>query len=165
VGKEVAIVELGRQLSMGKNTVEKYLDLLEKVFVIYRIGGFNRNLRKEIAKSQRWFFVDNGIRNALIGNFKPLSIRDDVGALWENYIVTERMKRQAYLGADTRAYFWRTYDQQELDLVEEGGEDLNGYEIKWGRRRPSPPASWKKAYPKAGYHVIHPGNYLEYISR
>ena len=110
------------QLSMSKNSVERYLDLLEKAYVLYSRFGFSRNLRKEITKSRRYYFYDNGIRNGLIGNFNPLKLRDDVGALWENYIQAERMKRNLYFGRVANCYFWRTYDRQEIDLV----EDLDG---------------------------------------
>jgi hypothetical protein len=163
IGKEVSIAELGRQLGMSKNTVDRYLDLLEKVFVIYKRSAFSRNLRKEIAKNHRYYFFDNGIRNTLINNFNPLSLRDDVGMLWENYIVTERMKKQEYLGQSTNAYFWRTYDQKEIDLVEERQGELSGLEIKWRIGRIRPPKEWATAYPGASFEVIHPENYLGLI--
>ena len=163
IGKQVSITELGRQLSMSKNTVERYLDLLEKVFVIYRLSGFSRNLRKEITKSQRYFFYDCGVRNALIGNFNPLAVRNDQGELWENYIVTERMKRQEYLRCTTNSYFWRTYDKKEIDLVEEREGRLFGYEVKWKNERVKVPRDWTVSYPDASYEVIHRENYLQFI--
>ncbi|MDY6953523.1 MAG: ATP-binding protein, partial [Thermodesulfobacteriota bacterium] len=131
IGKEVSLNELGIQLAMSKNTVERYLDLLEKVFVIYRLSGFSRNLRKEVTKSHRFYFFDNGIRNALVQNFNPLALRNDVGELWENYVMAERFKKREYLRQASNSYFWRTYDKQEIDLVEEREGRLFGYEMKW----------------------------------
>jgi len=163
IGKQVSFAELGKQLSMSKNTVERYLDLLEKVFVIYRLSGFSRNLRKEITKSQRYFFYDTGVRNALIGNFNPLAVRNDLGELWENYIITERMKRQEYLREVTNSYFWRTYDKKEIDLVEERQGRLFGYEVKWKKERVKIPQDWTSGYPDATFEVIHRENYLKFI--
>ena len=163
IGKEVSLAELGRQIGMSKNTVERYLDLLEKVFVIFRLSGFSRNLRKEIVKNQRWYFYDNGIRNALINNFNPLNIRNDLGELWENYVITDRFKRQEYLRQPVNAYFWRTYDKKEIDLVEERRGQLFGFEIKWKSRTVTPPKDWLTAYPNATFEVVHQGNYLQFI--
>jgi len=163
IGREVSLAELGRQLGMSKNTVERYLDLLEKVFVIYKRSGFSRNLRKEISKNHRYYFYDNGIRNALINNFNPLGIRDDIGALWENYAITERMKKQEYLRQSVNAYFWRTYDKKEIDLVEEQRGKLAGFEVKWKRVRGTPPKEWTTAYPDADFQVVHQDNYLTFI--
>ena len=117
IGREVSFNELATQLGMSKNTVERYIDLLEKVFVIYRRNGFSRNLRKEISKNPRYYFYDNGIRNAVIGNFTPLNLRNDVGELWENYLITERMKKNEYEQRFRNSFFWRTYDRKEIDLV------------------------------------------------
>ncbi len=163
IGAQVSLTELGRQLAMSKNTVERYLDLLEKVFVIFRLSGFSRNLRKEITKSHRFFFYDNGIRNALIGNFNPLEIRNDVGQLWENYVIAERMKRQEYLRETTNSYYWRTYDKKEIDLVEERRGKLFGYEIKWTKSRAKAPKEWHDNYPAADFEIINKENYLQYI--
>ena len=163
IGKEVSLAELGRQLGMSKNTVERYMDLLEKVFVIYRRGGFSRNLRKEITKNHRYYFYDNGVRNALISNFNPLALRNDTGDLWENYVMTERMKRQEYLRQSVNAYFWRTYDKKEIDLVEEHEGRLFGFEFKWKPRRGKAPKEWETAYPGASFEVIHQDNYLDFI--
>ena len=164
IGAQVSLAELGRQLGMSKNTVERYIDLLEKVFVIFRLGGFSRNLRKEISKSHRFFFYDNGIRNALIGNFNPLEIRNDVGQLWENYIIAARLKRQKYLREATNAYYWRTYDKKEIDLVEERQGKLFGYEIKWAKSRTKAPKEWHENYPDAEFEIINKENYLQYLS-
>ncbi len=164
IGKEVSLSELGQQLQMSKNTVAKYLDLLTKVFVLFKVEGFSRNLRKEISKSSRWYFYDNGIRNAIIGNFKPLRNRSDVGELWENYLVTERVKKQHYHKLKATNYFWRTYDQQELDWVEINHDEISAYEFKWNERKKiKAPASFAKAYPDADFSVINPNNYLDFI--
>ncbi len=163
IGKEVSLTELGRQLNISKNTVDRYIDLLEKVFVIYRWGGFSRNLRKEISKNYRVYFHDNGIRNALIGNFNPVSLRNDIGELWENYVLTERMKANEYTEQVVNSYFWRTYNRNEIDLVEEQHGQLNGYEIKWQAKKIKPPPDWQNAYPGAGFQVIDRQNYLTFI--
>ncbi|WP_291318246.1 ATP-binding protein [Desulfonatronospira sp.] len=163
IGKEVSLAELGRQLGMSKNTVERYLDLLEKVFVIFKRSGFSRNLRKEIVKNQRYYFYDNGIRNALINNFNPLNIRNDTGELWENYVIAERLKRQEYLCRPVNAYFWRTYDKKEIDLIEECQGRLAGFEIKWSPGPAKPPLDWLSAYPDATFELIHQDNYLQFI--
>jgi len=167
VGSEVSVEELANQLkSISRNTVEQYLDLLTKVFVLYKIGGYSRNLRKEVTKSNKWYFVDNGIRNAIIQNFNPMSLRNDHGQLWENYILSERIKYQEYKGLNAENYFWRTYDQQEIDWVEQQETHLQGTEIKWNERkaRKKPPVAWSKAYPDAGFQTITPINYLNWIT-
>lgn len=163
LGNEVSYDELGKQLGMSKNTVEKYLDLLEKVFVIYRLGAYSRNLRKEVTKAGKWYFYDNGIRNAIIGNFSPLAIRQDVGALWENYLIGERRKTNFNKGLHNEFYFWRTYDKQEIDLIEESSEHLTALEFKWGNKAPSVPKVFQEAYPHAEYYVVNRDNYLEFI--
>jgi hypothetical protein len=164
VGKEVSLEELGKQLAMSKNTVERYLDLLSKVFVVFRIGGYSRNLRKEIVKNSRWYFYDNGVRNAIIQNFNRLDLRADVGELWENYLAIERKKYLNYRQIQCNHYFWRTYDQQEIDWIEEEGDQLRAFEFKYKNTKPpKAPAAWAKAYPQARYEVIHTGNYLDWI--
>jgi len=163
IGKEVSHQELGSSLNMSKNTVERYLDLLEKAFVIFERSGFSRNLRKEITKNHRYYFYDNGVRNALIDNFNHVSLRNDVGELWENYIVNERMKHNEYLGVYTNYYFWRTYDKKEIDLVEERGGKLYGYEMKWKKSKIKIPVDWKKHYPGADFKVVNHENYLDFI--
>jgi predicted AAA+ superfamily ATPase len=164
VGKEVSLQELGNQLQISKNTVERYLDLLAKVFVLFKVEGYSKNLRKEITKSNRWYFVDNGIRNAVINNLNRLDNRTDVGDLWENYLATERIKRQSYNQIECKNYFWRTYDQQEIDWLEEYGEDLKAFEFKWNSRKKAKiPAAFAKGYPSASFEVIDTGNYLDFI--
>ena len=165
VGKEVSITELGTALGLNRLTVERYIDLLAKPFVVFRIPGFSRNLRSEVTKTSRYYFRDNGIMNAVVNNFNPLSMRNgnDVGALWENYIVTERMKKQEYSRIISNNYFWRTYERQEIDLVEERGGRLYGYEIKYGKASPSAPSLWKENYPDATYQVISRQNHADFI--
>lgn len=165
LGQEVSLQELARQLGISKNTVESYLDLLSKVFVVYKVPGFSRNLRNEITKSNRWYFYDNGIRNAIIANFSRLDSRTDVGALWENYLASERIKYQNYTQKSVTNYFWRTYDQQELDWLEEENGILRGYEFKWNEnRKVKIPTAFAKAYPEANFEVINKSNYLDFIS-
>jgi len=163
IGKEVSFAELGSQLGMSKNTIERYLDLLEKAFVVIKLIGFSRNLREEISKNPRYYFYDNGIRNALINNFNLLDVRDDIGMLWENYIVMERIKKQEYSGIQANNYFWRTYDKKEIDFVEERGGKLCGYEIKWKEKKINAPKDWKNSYLNSEFKVISRNNYLEFI--
>lgn len=164
IGKEVSISELASNLRVNFTTVEHYLDLLAKTFVIIRVDGFSRNLRKEITKNSRYYFYDNGIRNALINNFNDLKTRNDVGQLWENYIVLERLKKRTYTQIFANQYFWRTYDQKEIDLVEEREGKLFGYEIKWGDKKIKEPKIWRKIYPNAEFEVINQENYFDFIA-
>lgn len=163
LGNEVSYDELGKQLGMSKTTVEKYLDLLEKVFVIYRLGAYSRNLRKEVTKAGKWYFYDNGIRNAIIGAFSPLAIRQDVGALWENYLISERRKANLNEELHKEFYFWRTYDKQEIDLIEESSNDLTALEFKWRNKIPKIPKAFQETYPHAKFYVVNKDNYLEFI--
>ncbi len=165
IGKEVSLEEVGRQLGMSRSSVERYLDLLSKVFVIYKVSGFSRNLRKEITKTSRWYFYDNGIRNTLIANFNPIALRNDIGELWENYLLSERIKFQQYTGMIVNNYFWRTYYQQEIDWVEERGGNLFAYEIKWKDKKVKIPSAWKDAYPDSEYSVISQDNYMDFITK
>lgn len=162
-GSEVSYDELGKQLGMSKNTVEKYMDLLEKVFVIYRLGAYARNLRKEVTKAGKWYFCDNGIRNALIGAFAPISTRQDVGILWENYLIGERRKANDNGCLHKNFYFWRTYDRQEIDLVEESGDTLTALEFKWGQKSPLVPKIFRETYPGSAFHVVNRENYLDFV--
>lgn len=164
IGKEVSLQELGNQLQLSKNTVERYLDLLSKVFILFKIEGYSKNLRKEITKSSRWYFFDNGIRNAIIGNYNTLENRTDVGDLWENYLAAERIKKQQYQQQIKQNYFWRTYDQQELDWVEQEAETLEAFEFKWNiNKKQKIPTAFAKAYPTASFTTITPENYLDFI--
>lgn len=165
MGDELSYEEVGKQLGISKNTVERYLDLLQKVFVLYRLGGYSKNLRKEVTKSSKWYFTDNGVRNAVIRNFEPLSRRTDIdrGALWENYIITERLKRNYNNRLLLDFYFWRTYDKQEIDLLEVGSGVMNAFEMKAGKKSPSAPKAFADAYPEAQFTAINIDNYWEYI--
>ncbi len=164
VGKEISLNELGKQLGISKNSVARYLDLLEKSYVIKKVKGFSRNLRKEIVKNSRYYFLDNGIRNALINNFNPLALRDDSGMLWENFLFSERMKKLHYHKIYANTYFWRTYDGKEIDLVEERDGTLFGYEFKWGHKKVKPPKLWKETYKHAPYRIISRDNFLEFLT-
>ncbi|MBI2995636.1 MAG: ATP-binding protein [Candidatus Melainabacteria bacterium] len=164
IGKEVSYNELGSQLGISKNTAERYLELLEKTFVIYKLVGYSRNLRKEISKNPRYCFYDNGIRNTLVNNFNPIDLRDDIGMLWENYIITERIKKQEYCQIFTNNYFWRTYEGQEIDFVEEKKGKLHGYEVKWNvKKKVRKPLAWLKNYKNGAFTVINKDNYLKFI--
>lgn len=164
IGKEVSLTELANNLDLNSRTVEKYLDLLEKVFVIKKINGFSRNLRKEITKNSRYYFYDNGIRNAIINNFNQIENRNDLGDLWENYLFIERLKKQEYKKIYSNNYFWRTYDKKEIDFVEERDGKLYGYEFKWSAKKTKKPTEWLKTYKEAQYEVIGQDNYLDFIS-
>lgn len=165
IGQEVSLNELSNALGIAKQTVARYLDLLEKSFIIYKVRGFSRNLRKEITKTCRYYFLDNGLRNALINNFNAIKLRNDVGMLWENFLFIERLKWLAYTRTITHQFFWRTYDRQEIDLVEERGGRLYGYEFKWNpSKNIKPPKQWLNSYPEASFDVITRNNFLEFIA-
>jgi predicted AAA+ superfamily ATPase len=163
IGGEVSLQELGNQLGISKNTVEKYLDLLSKVFILHKVEGFSRNLRKEITKNSRWYFLDNGIRNAIIANFNPIESRNDIGALWENYMISERLKYLEYKKISSNNYFWRTYNQQEIDWVEERDGGLFGYEFKWKEEKVKIPSLWQSTYPNATFEVINQYNFDKWL--
>ena len=164
VGSEVSLTELGTQLRADVKTVQRYLDLLEKAFVIVRLGGFSRNLRQEITNKYKYYFLDNGIRNALVAQFNRLDQRNDIGALWENFIFIERLKYRKYSSIYANIYFWRTYEGQEIDLVEEREDNLHGYEFKWSTLKSvQPPKNWTSAYPKSQFTVIKPDKYQNFI--
>ena len=164
IGSEVSINELATQLGADVKTIQRYLDLLEKAFVIIRLGGFSRNLRQEVVNKSKYYFIDNGIRNAVIAQFNGLDQRNDVGALWENFMFVERLKYRAYRSLYANMYFWRTYDRQEIDLVEEHSGKLYGYEFKWSESRPVPtPKNWVNSYPDASFTAINAGNYQDFI--
>ena len=164
-GSEVALDELGSQLSLSRNTVERYLDLLQKAYVLFRIGGFSRNLRKEVSKSSKWYFYDTGIRNAVIRDYRPYRLRPNAerGALWENYFISDRLKRSHNQRLGANFYFWRTYDQQEIDLIEEYNGTLRAIEIKSGNKTPAAPKAFANAYPDAQFSVLNADNYIDYI--
>jgi len=163
LGSEVSLNELSLNLKLHISTVEKYLDLLEKVFVIYKLRAFSRNLRKEINKTSKYYFYDNGIRNALINNFNPLNLRNDVGSLWENFLMTERMKLFHYKRVFANRYFWRTYDKKEIDLIEEHGGHLHAWEFKYGKKLPKAPKEFLDTYRDSSFGVINQSNYLDFL--
>lgn len=164
VGSQVSTVELGNSLQINKGTVERYLDLLSKAFIIYPLTGYSNNLRKEISKSKKWYFFDNGIRNALINNFSPISARNDIGQLWEQYFLSERIKYNSYAGYHPQYFFWRTYDGQEIDLIEVNNGKLYAFECKWKNNKSKLPVAFQKAYPDAEFTIIDQDNYLQWIT-
>ena len=163
IGSEVSFNELAAQLSINARTVARYIDLLEKSFVIVNLGSFSRNLRKEVTRKNKYYFLDNGIRNGVIDQFNDLDKRDDIGKLWENFIVMERMKMLDYKKIYGHLYFWRTYEQKEIDIVEERDGKLAGYDIKWKKDKIKPPKDWLATYKNAEYKVINQDNYLDYV--
>ncbi|GHU94490.1 ATPase [Bacteroidia bacterium] len=164
LGNEVSYNELSRIVGMDKETVERYLDLLEKVFVVFRLSAFSRNLRQELKKSRKIYFYDNGIRNALINNFQPLALRNDTGALWENFLISERKKHNEYNSFYAKTYFWRTHTMQEIDYLEERDGKLFAYEFKYNENRHAKlPASFADAYPENEFKIISRTNYLEFL--
>jgi uncharacterized protein len=166
IGHEVSIAELATSLSLNRQTVERYLDLLEKVFVVFRVGGFSRNLRKEVTKNPRYYFYDNGVRNSLIQNFNPLSLRDDIGQLWENFLTIERRKANQTADRSVNTYFWRTYDQKEIDCAEEHGGKLYGYEFKWreSEMRRATRKEFLEAYPGSTLATISQENFEDFLT-
>jgi len=163
IGSQVSLSEIGSQLGISKDTVSRYIDLLEKSNVIYRLKGLSRNLRKEVVKMDKIFFYDLGIRNIVIDNLKPLKDRIDAGQLWENFLINERMKLLAYWQIYTSIYFWRVYTGAELDYVEEKDGKLYGYEFKHGQKVRKAPQGWKLAYKQSEYQCINRNNYLDFI--
>ena len=165
VGAEVSLNEIAKLVKADVKTVGRYLDLLEKMFVIKRVRGFSRNLRNEIAKKAKYYFLDNGVRNAVIGSFNSLDLRSDVGGLWEDFVCTELLKQDAIADATTGLYFWRTHGGQEIDIVRESGGSLEAIECKWRDARVSAPKQWREAYPEARFITITKDTYLDYFLR
>lgn len=164
LGSEVSYNELSNLLGVDRGTVETYINLLEKCFVVFRLDSFSRNLRNEIKKGKKVYFYDNGVRNAVLSNFAPLELRNDVGALWENLMVSERVKRNAYSSNYAQLFFWRTHEQQEIDLIEEQDGMLHTFEFKWnGKARSSQPKVFASSYPSSTYEVITPENYWAFL--
>lgn len=165
LGSEVSYNELSNLLGVDRATVETYIGLLEKCFVVFRLDSFSRNLRNEIKKGKKVYFYDNGVRNAVISNFAPLALRTDVGALWENLMVSERVKRNAYACNYAQLYFWRNHDQQEIDLIEEQDGMLHTYEFKWNTHAKAKlPQAFAKAYPGSTFEVVTPENFWPFVS-
>lgn len=165
VGNEVSLNELSSNLGIDVKTVGRYLDLLEKSFVITRLGGFSRNLRTEVTSKAKYFFLDNGIRNGVISQFNELDSRNDVGQLWENFVITERMKKRSYQSIYGQSFFWQTYQQKEIDLIEERDGKLFPFECKWSTNsKVLPPKEWFATYPNSQpFVVITPENYLDFV--
>lgn len=163
IGSQVSLSELGKTLGMSKDTVAKYIDYLEKSFVIFRLSGFSRNLRKEVSKMDKIYFWDLGARNILIDDLKEISSRNDVGQLWENFLTVERIKTRAYLQKSAGTYFWRTHTGAELDLIEEKDEQLTGFEFKWSEKKVKSPHSWQETYQGAKFQLVNHKNYLDFI--
>ena len=164
VGSEVSFNELGRLLGLNSVTVQRYIDLLEKSFVVFHLRSFSRNVRSELKKSRKIYFWDNGVRNAVIGDFKALGLRTDVGALWENYVISERLKHNAYSLFYGKSYFWRTQMQQEVDYVEDIDGVLHAYEFKWSKtKQPRLTETFAKNYPDHTFEVVSPDNYQDFV--
>ena len=164
VGQEVSFNELSSLLQVDKNTVITYINLLEQAFIIFRLQPLSRNLRNEISTSRKIYFFDNGIRNSLIANFNPLNLRNDVGALWENFLVSERMKYNHYNNNYLNTYFWRTHSRQEIDFIEEYGGQMCAFEFKWGSpKKVRFPEIFIKSYPVKRMSIINRENFEEFI--
>lgn len=164
VGSQVSLAELSSALEMNHGTVDRYIDLLEKSFIIFRLSGLSRNLRKEVSKMDKIYFYDTGVRNTLMGNLNLLADRDDAGKLWENFFITERMKMQTYAGRLFSHYFWRLTSGAEIDLVEEEGGKLTGFECKYGRKFAKAPSSWTVTYPGAGFKTVNRDTWQSFVS-
>jgi predicted AAA+ superfamily ATPase len=162
VGSEVSLTELAEQLSANVRTIEKYLDVLEKGFVIVSLGALKRNLRNEIRGKKKYYFYDTGVRNALLSQFNDISVRNDVGALWENFLFIERLKKHSYESIFRNRYFWRTYEQQEIDLIEEYDGSFHAYEFKWKEKVVSA-KKFLATYPGASFTAINRENYWEFL--
>lgn len=163
VGSLVSVNELANTLQINRDAVNHYLDLLEKSFVIFRLSGFSRNLRKEMTKMDKIYFYDLGVRNALIENFNSLATRQDTGPLWENFLISERLKTAHYHFHFANRFFWRTQTGSELDLVEERGGQLHGFEFKWGQKASSAPKAWIENYPDASFQCINRDNFMSFV--
>lgn len=165
IGQEVSYFELSQLLEADKGTIEKYIDILEKSFIIFKLNSYSRNVRNELKKSKKIYFWDNGIRNAVIGNFSDVSQRTDVGALWENYLISERLKMNDYSDLETRSYFWRTTQQQEIDYIEEKNGELFAYEFKWNpKRKAKIPLTFSKSYNPKVEEIITTENYEQFLN-
>ena len=163
IGSTVSINKLGNSLNTSNDTVERYIDLLEKSYVIFRRSGFSRNLSKEISKMDKIYFYDLGIRNAILDNFATIELRQDSGAMWENFIMAERLKCNNYSNNDKRSYFWRTYTGAEIDMIEEADGKLFAFEIKYNNKTAKTPKTWKETYNDSEFHTINKDNFLEFI--
>jgi uncharacterized protein len=164
MGREVSLNELSIKLQVSTNTVENYIDLLEKSFVLYRLSAYSTNERKEVTKMKKIYFWDNGIRNAILGNFNSIENRTDIGALWENFIITERLKMNHYNASNAKSFFWRSKQQQEIDYVEWQNDNLLGYEFKWSATaKGKPTKAFTNMYPSAEVSIVHNENYEPFV--
>ena len=165
IGSEVSYNELALTVGIDKATIENYINLLEKCFIIFRLNSFSRNVWNEIRKGKKIYFVDNGVRNAVLSHFAPVELRNDVGMLWENLMVSERVKRNAYHRSYAQLYFWRTHDQKEIDLIEDKDGRLTAFEFKWNERQKTRiPASFIQNYPNSDFVVINKDNFWPFLS-
>lgn len=164
IGNEVSYNELANLLGIDKNTVANYIRILEQAFVIFRLNPFSRNLRNELKKMRKIYFYDVGVRNALINNLNPLDLRQDAGALWENFIISERLKRNNNSNFEVNSYFWRTQQGQEIDYLEESGGKISAYEFKWKQNKWQPPKAFIKSYPQSKYQLINKENYKQFLA-
>ncbi len=165
IGSEVSYNELAQTIGTDSKTVEKYIDLLEKCFIIFRLNGLSRNLRNELKKAKKIYFCDNGVRNAVIQQFAPVALRNDMGQLWENFFISERIKRNHYLGHHCNIYFWRTTSQQEIDYIEESDGQMSAFEMKWNPKKATVklPEAFLKAYSVKQTAVVTTENYLDWL--
>ena len=164
IGSQVSYNEIGQMIGLNSETVEKYITLLEKAFVIFRLPAFSRNLRNELKKTRKIYFYDNGIRNAVIKHFAPIELRNDVGALWENFCISERMKRNYFLGYNFNYFFWRTTQQQEVDYIEEADGKLSAFEFKFNSKsKARVPLTFSRNYTESSFKVITPDNFIEWL--
>ena len=165
LGSEVSFNELSRLTGANHQTIEKYITLLEKAFVIFRLPAFSRNVRNEIRKGKKFYFYDNGIRNAIINNFQLPSQRTDIGPLWENFLISERMKSLSHMGLNVDRYFWRTTQQQKIDYIEESAQSITAWEFKWNpKAKARIPKTFTRAYPDAVCSVVTPDNYMDFLT-
>lgn len=162
IGSEVNYSELAQIVNVDKNTISKYIDILEKGYIIFKLSSFSRNVRNEIKTNKKIYFYDNGIRNMVIGNFNPIELRTDKGALWENFLISERIKQNEYKQSLARTYFWRTKQQQEVDFVEEVGEKISGFEFKWQKKNQKLPKTFTETY-NAETKIIDRENFREFV--
>jgi len=164
IGNEVSYNELSNLVGIDKNTVATYIRILEQAFVVFRLNPFSRNLRSELKKLRKIYFYDLGVRNVLINNLNPLNLRQDAGALWENFMISERLKRNNNRGISARSYFWRTKQKQEIDYLEEADGKLSGFEFKWKKDKIRFPKPFLDAYPKSKVELVNRDNYREFVS-
>jgi len=164
IGSEVSFHELSRMLGIDTATVQRYIDLLEKSFIVFHLRSFSRNVRNELKKSRKIYFYDNGVRNALISNLNQLALRTDTGALWENFLISERLKHNIYTLNYANSYFWRTTQQQEIDYIEEKDNFLHCYEFKWNStKKAALTSTFSSNYPNTTFKLINQDNYIEFI--